>query len=220
MVERAIPEGIPVFYVARPEHTMVASYEFDMLEKKFQKLAGELPSKRGLAEHHAIRAEGVRDTADALAKFFGLKCRISLPEDWAKQKGIASARTAKAEGQRSQRREENMLRRMEEQKDEIAKWITRERTQSIYGVPYAYLRLEGELVETSQGASAPLAHVKKAIAFWRVLREAGKAWETNGHTVHLGGFKLDRIAEDGMVVAGCHRFQASEVERFAKLIES
>lgn len=41
-------------------------------------------------------------------------------------------------------------------------------------------------------------------------------YETNGHTIHIGGFKLKTIDAEGNVTVGCHRFTAAEIARFRK----
>lgn len=48
----------------------------------------------------------------------------------------------------------------------------------------------------------------------------GKNWRTNGHTLHLGHYKIDRIMPDGTVYAGCHIVKWAEIERIAGQIES
>jgi len=40
-------------------------------------------------------------------------------------------------------------------------------------------------------------------------------YQTNGHTIHLGHYTLDRIDADGTVKAGCHIIPFEEVEYIA-----
>lgn len=94
-----------------------------------------------------------------------------------------------------------------------------------------YLTIRDDKVITSQGAEAPLEHVKKALRFYESRRrtipnipkekqprpelaEDFAPWQKNGHRVPLGHFELDSIDEQGNVKAGCHRFSAAEVARF------
>jgi hypothetical protein len=79
-------------------------------------------------------------------------------------------------------------------------------------------RISGEDLETTLGARVPLAHVRRALPVVLSLLAAGKAWRTNGHTIHLGEYRLDEITEAGEVVAGCHRFSKAEVYRIAGLV--
>lgn len=79
----------------------------------------------------------------------------------------------------------------------------------------AYLRVRGNVLETSQGASVPIDHAVKAFRFIKLVRERGQPWERNGHTLRVGHFQVDRIAANGDFHAGCHFIQWCEVERIA-----
>lgn len=81
---------------------------------------------------------------------------------------------------------------------------------------YPLLRINGEEIETSQGARFPVSHAVKAWPVIRHCRETGSAWKRNGHQVHLGHFQIDSIEPDGDVHAGCHHVQFEEIERIAK----
>jgi hypothetical protein len=91
-----------------------------------------------------------------------------------------------------------------------------------YGVfPYPMLRIkptDSDIVETSMRAEFPLAHAVKAFRLIRRVAERGEAWESNGHSLHVGHFTISRIGEDGTTYAGCHRIPWVEIERFARKI--
>lgn len=76
------------------------------------------------------------------------------------------------------------------------------------------LRVRGDEVETSRGATFPLAHGLKALPYIRAIVASGEAWHRNGKTIHLGAYQIDSI-EGGVIVAGCHELPVSEVERLA-----
>ncbi len=76
------------------------------------------------------------------------------------------------------------------------------------------LRVRGEDIETSRGATFPLAHGLKALPYIRAIVASGEVWQRNGKTIHLGHYQIDRI-EGGQIVAGCHKLPVSEVERLA-----
>jgi hypothetical protein len=84
------------------------------------------------------------------------------------------------------------------------------------------LRVRGESVETSRGASVPVEHAKR---LWRAIKAChatGKAWEPNGHAMPVGHFKVDRIEPNGDMRAGCHFIKFAELQRmsFALGLES
>lgn len=78
------------------------------------------------------------------------------------------------------------------------------------------LRIKGDTVQTSRGAEFPVAHAKRAFQVVRKCREAATEWHTNGHSIPLGNFKIDAIAIDGTVTAGCHVVAWSEIENAAR----
>ena len=79
------------------------------------------------------------------------------------------------------------------------------------------MRIRGDTLETSQGASVPLAHAIKVFRFVKLCRERGQAWHRNGKTVRVGHFQVDSIDAAGNFKAGCHDFTWPEVERVARL---
>ena len=81
------------------------------------------------------------------------------------------------------------------------------------------LRINGDDVETSKGASFPINHAVKAFALIQTVMKAGEAWQRNGKTLHLGNFQVDRIEPCGTVIAGCHTVQYSAIECVAKQLK-
>jgi hypothetical protein len=89
-----------------------------------------------------------------------------------------------------------------------------------YALPYRWdlppiLRVNGDTVETSHGASFPVTDAPAAIAMVRACVEHKRDWERNGEQVRLGSFRLDKINADGTVKAGCHTVAYKEVEYIA-----
>lgn len=85
------------------------------------------------------------------------------------------------------------------------------------GAGGAMMRIRGDVLETSQGASVPLAHAVKVFRFVKACREAGKPWKRNGAAIRVGHFQVDSIDTAGNFRAGCHSFNWHELERVAKL---
>jgi hypothetical protein len=84
----------------------------------------------------------------------------------------------------------------------------------------AYVRARGDVLETSQGASVPLAHAIRVFRAVKALRKPDAAptdvvWQRNGATLRVGHFQVDAIHADGSFRAGCHRIAWGEVERVA-----
>lgn len=82
------------------------------------------------------------------------------------------------------------------------------------------LRVKGDEVETSRGARFPVAHAVRGLALVRSVRERGTEWQANGHTCHLGPYRINRITPQGTVYAGCHVVPWSSIEAIVPQIEA
>ena len=128
--------------------------------------------------------------------------------------------------------EETRLAKIEQAKREtekIERWRAGENVGSLYNVPVMLrLRTFGAdesvqhavaMVETSRGAQVPVSHALRGLRFVRAVVTRGEAFQTNGHTFHLGHYKIDRIDVDGTLTAGCHVISLAEIERIAPELE-
>lgn len=82
-------------------------------------------------------------------------------------------------------------------------------------LPTMLRKADDDTVETSMGARFPVSHCKPA---WRIIKRCvskGETFETNGRTIHLGPYQIDRIAATGEIVAGCHRIAYEEARKLA-----
>lgn len=77
------------------------------------------------------------------------------------------------------------------------------------------LRVRGENVETSRGASVPVSHAKRAWPAIKHCRETKSTWQRNGHAIHVGQFQFYAIDAEGNVKAGCHFVRFEELARLA-----
>jgi len=75
------------------------------------------------------------------------------------------------------------------------------------------LRIVGDEIETSRHASFPIEHGQKALAVVDKCIARGEGFQSNGHTIKLGLYKLDSItvgtpeaeaAGGAIIKAGCH----------------
>lgn len=79
----------------------------------------------------------------------------------------------------------------------------------------AYLRTYKGEVQTSQYASVPLEHAIRAYRFVKLCRMSGRTYQTNGHSVRVGHFTLDKITAEGNVNVGCHFFTWEQLNAWA-----
>ena len=85
-------------------------------------------------------------------------------------------------------------------------------------LPFAYFRQHPNAectIETTLGAQFPAAHGKRAYRTLLPVRRAGGTYAANGHTIHVGAFQVDSMDAAGVIKAGCHTVEWSEVERLA-----
>lgn len=158
--------------------------------------------------------------ANAYAAFYGLRSRLKMP---ANEEAIGEeCAKIKAREERRQKREAAKRRKQEEEglrtlAKHIEEWKNGERDACPLGAGAIFLRIRGEDLETSAGATVPLDHAKRAFRFIKCAKEAGHAWERNGQEIRLGHFSIDRIDPDGTVHAGCHTVAFDEIQRVAAL---
>lgn len=110
--------------------------------------------------------------------------------------------------------------RIEEQ-ERLTKWLEGDthvwlRSYVLDGVYLRLLRREdGNVIQTSMGAEIPEGHGQRIWAFIEMLRDRGETYQHNGHTQHVGQFRVDRIDADYTLWAGCHRIAYSRMYEFA-----
>jgi hypothetical protein len=163
------------------------------------------------------QVQEVVSQANRYAAHFGLKERYAVPSDLDVQAELAKAREiARKEAMARKEREERQARIREEQRQEalatLEKWKAGEdvRLSHLFDADIA-LRVKGDELQTSRGATVPLHHATRLLPLIR----SGQAYQRNGHTEHVGHFALDSIDEAGNIKVGCHNIGREEVERVA-----
>lgn len=82
-----------------------------------------------------------------------------------------------------------------------------------------YARIKGDMIETSRGASVPIAHAcRLARVFDRIVNAGGKTWP-DGSGPMVGHYRVNTIGADGTLVIGCHEFNPDEARRLRDLLE-
>lgn len=154
------------------------------------------------------------DEGNAFCTRFGFKTRFSMPSnlDELKTKAAASAERERIGRAKAAARFEA------EQAENITRWIAGETVAISWNISRVYLRVIPDrtgpypLLETSKGAHVELGEAHKAYRFARINRIKG--WRRNGDTFKVGDYQLDSVNEQG-IIAGCHRIDWEEIERFA-----
>jgi len=101
--------------------------------------------------------------------------------------------------------------------EKIAAWRAGEPVSLPWNLP-CMLRVKPSapgVVETSLRAEVPLTHARRLYGLILGIMAAGADWETNGHTILVGVYKVDKITAAGELRAGCHTITFGEIDRFA-----
>ena len=212
-VKRAVGH-LTVFNIENVVGTKPAD-EMARYGEKLAKLATEYEKSRTRKPEVLARIIDTVKEANLFASFFGIKRRFKQPakaEEMLEEcKGIAKKNAdAKRRAIRAEERKKQ---------EAVDKWVRGETDQRPYHTMNGEVRLrvKGDVVETTMGAQVPLTHAVKAFKAIKTCHDKKKTFETNGRTIRLGNFRIDRIDEEGNVVAGCHHIKWSEIERVAKL---
>ena len=219
-VRRAIPPNIPVYHVTDPT-SPVSEFTLDAYRDRVAAEVNKCRASRGAQNigciHNVIAEMRLFKAA------FKLRGRIPSPD---LSREIEKHRTWEAQGNERNRLAGAALfeRNKRHEIEKLEKFL------GISPLPFevkqgmAYLRRAcvagepGDYVETTQGSRVPLEHVLRVAPLVLDMLKNGKTYKKNGHTIHLGDYTLDSVAEDGTVIAGCHKFSKDEIVRFAKTI--
>ena len=150
--------------------------------------------------------------ANAYAEFFGSKRRFSSDMDFAQL--LAEEKRQATREEKKRKREQERLKQQEQ--GAVEAWLAGENVifPYIWRNDNVRLRVKGDVLETSLGAQVPLEHCRRVLALIR----SGQTYKHNGHTIHVGHFRIDEVDENGTVKAGCHTIQKEEIERVAALL--
>lgn len=206
-----------VFPNLEKTHTeMLAYWHNQQLEALLKASRARANSTWWLAE-----AGNIVDQANAFIDFFELdKPHFKLEVDPAALAKIKADAAAESERQREKTKSVNAA--YEKQRDEtVALWIAGKLRVKAFTGRYndkVYMRISGDIVQTSKGAEFPVAHAKRLFKVIAKCMASGVPYVRNGHTERVGAFAVDLIKPDGTVHAGCHKIEWDEVQRIAKLI--
>ncbi len=231
--------------VIRPISAADHARNLETLRAAYDATAAARVTARRAADYGGVlpewTAEGAKRARDAMAdycQFFGLSAE-GLPDldsdlaaaraKWAElaakytAAGAPEKRAAEAEKRRAAKARAEAKRAAEiaaQNAEAISEWRAGARHSLPYGAAapggFAMLRVRGDKLETSQGASVPLADAVRVFQFVKLVRARGETWQRNGATIRVGGFMVDRIAPDGTMRAGCHLIPWAEIEAAAE----
>ena len=181
---------------------------------------------RSCISSHESTARNCLETAKLYRKtFLGGKGKVyALPKDFTTLLAAAREREVKHNAAQAVKEERHKAERARQRElnaladaEKIAAWRAGEAVSLSWGLP-CMLRVkpsDPDTVETSLRAEVPLTHARRLYGLILGVVESGTDWETNGHTIPVGVYRVDRITADGTLHAGCHKISFEEIDRFA-----
>ncbi|MBN1588073.1 MAG: hypothetical protein JW888_01000, partial [Pirellulales bacterium] len=217
MVMRAC-EHLTVFGVQHPTDTNRKA-QFEEYRERYWTLARRYSRARSHKPWILGTMRGVVEEANRFAQFFGLRCRLAMPDDVAAMeaecKAIEKREAVRRQREEAKRRQEE-AKRQREALERVQQWVDG-RIDYCPGYGPIRLRIVGDELQTSRGARVPLVHAVKAFRVIKRLHDQGQTYERNGRAIRLGHFILDAVDTQGNVRAGCHDVAWEEIQRIAIL---
>lgn len=219
-VASAIPTHVPVFHVPHLRgswgETRSHSANAENYVSRISELLDKASRARSNREWLEREALSLRQELQRYVAFFRLS-GIAVPES---ENLDALQGWISAHAEEEQRRKEEAARcaeqkRRREQRSQIKRFRSGDPTVTYIGGIQPMLRVRGNEVETSLGARFPIEHAIRGLELIRQVRQSGQEYIHNGHAVHLGHYRIDRIECNGTVHAGCHIVAWNEIERIA-----
>lgn len=206
-----------------------AHHEFEHAEnighmlKEYEGLLLKLSRAKSNGEFIESRARSLHVSAIKYAEFFGLEYP-DFPVIKQETLDAMKERAAKDSKRKAEETKKRKAAQALEQAERLEKW--RGNVEYVYlrtsRGDKTYMRINGENIETSQGANFPVDHAIKAFKLIRFVKESGGAYaagENENKLIRLGHFKIDTVAPNGDVTAGCHFVEWDEIERIARQLK-
>ena len=202
--------------------------QFDTYQPRVLEAMEKAGKARTNREWHINHAAALVAEANRFAEFFGLKPRLTMPENVEAAVAEAKRLDDAAKRRESARitRENNARIKREaaakaEALEDVELWRKGEkssiRNSRLLDSVALRITADGSEVESSQHATVPVAHAQRA---YRIgLRYIAKhaEYHRNGTVVRVGHYSVDSMDTAGHIRIGCHNIEWAEVERLAKL---
>ena len=205
----AIPHDAIKFYFDGDLSGAAPSALFDYAVQRAVKAGLQADKARKYKESYCTDKADWLPRAAQVNEFYGLRRKVDKAGLARLEKSIVAERERqkKAEKERQAKIEaDNAL--------YLERWKAGEMVSLSYSISRVYLRVFENEVQTSKGVRIPLPEAERAFRF--IITRRDKGWHRNGEQFAIGQYHLDAVNAQG-IVAGCHRIDWPEIERFAAL---
>lgn len=193
------------------------------MQAEYEELLLKLSRAKSNGERIESQARALHVSAIEYAEFFGLEYP-DFPVIKQETIDAMKERAAKDSKRKAEETKKRKAAQALEQAERLEKW--RDNAEFVYfrtnRGDKTYMRVNGENIETSQGAAFPVEHAKRAFQFIRNWKEnhTGENWSrATNRAIRLGHFQIDVIDISGNVHAGCHFVEWDEIERIARQLK-
>jgi hypothetical protein len=211
-------------FVADPEASFIVNRASEKwrYDKACEAIASAIASKRrkSVVEKLALPLQESVTRAVALAEVYNEPSPVwaVMPADLnmmaeqltARLKADSEARAAALEAKRKEL--------IAVARKDLARWRKGGgRTPALHTIPVA-LRITGDAIETSHGASTPSKDVPRIL--WLAIKRCNAQKKENvlAYPYKLGHFSATRITAKGELIAGCHTIPFRELARVAEVL--
>lgn len=216
-VRRAIPNGCIVFHVPNPDRPPCREHLNSYAERirTLEIQAANAKSRRAdlIAQGEALVAE-----ANMFATVFGFQRRFTFDSDPASVKAAVTADQEEKlrKHQAAERsRSRSVARKLRDDQARLQGWMAGEDVAAPSSLPFQYMRVRGEWIETTTHARVRKSDVIRAAPL--VLRAMASGVSHTRLNCPIGEFFATSIV-DNVLTVGCHRFERAEIERIATLL--
>lgn len=218
---RQAAQHLEVIECEQVEATMPSSHQknLEAMRKQCEALLLKAARARVSVDYYVRDAEQLVVNHLRYRQAFGLRLDkpLVIPEDWQADTLARVKRLREQEKKRDARLIQDTSEVLNYWKQGqaalLAAYAEKERPKTAPSKVPVALRLsaDGQEIETSLGARVPATHAKR---IWQLIQQIVSKqlapYQHNGHTEHVGSFRVDSIDEQGTLKAGCHtiRYEA------------
>ena len=209
---------LPVFYVPCPEEFGVKNKT--IWDRDIAALLKKAATARTKRESIMQEVTDLAAMANSYADFFELSWLVTVPvlsEEFCtniRKDNKERALQARIKKETRERAEAHIKATC------ISEWLLGSKDSIPYGYrpENALLRVRGDEVQTSHGATVSISQALRILPIIRNCRDTSTEFVANGRTEHIGQFAVREIMSNGDMVVGCHSIKWAEIEKIAAII--
>jgi hypothetical protein len=206
---------LPVFYVPCPEEFGVSNKV--IWDRQIDTLLVKAATARTKRDSIMQEVTDLATMANSYAAFFELPWTVEVPalsEEFCTniRKGNKERALQERIGKETRERAEAHIKATC-----VSEWLLGVSDS----IPYKYrpqdalLRVRGDEVQTSHGATVSTSQALRILPVIRKCRDTSTGFIANGRTEHIGQFAVREIMANGDMVVGCHSIKWAEIQKVA-----